>query len=81
MVFNDTIWSVHPSSINVHDKYVAVNGFDVSRDKQYIKIDGVASDNDDDEVCLQLLDVNLDYIFETLDIGNAMFGKNRKNQK
>ena len=74
MVFNDTIWSVHPSSINVHDKYVAVNGFDVSRDKQYIKIDGVASDNDDDEVCLQLLDVNLDYIFETLDIGNAMFG-------
>ena len=52
MVFNDTIWSVHPSSINVHDKYVAVNGFDVSRDKQYIKIDGVASDNDDDEVCV-----------------------------
>lgn len=74
MTFNDTVWEIHPSTIDIVDKCINVKNFEVSRDNQYVKIDGTASDNNDDKLCLQLLDMNLDYVFETLDIGSAMFG-------
>ncbi len=74
MVFNDTVWNVHPSTIDIVDKRIDIQNFEISRDNQYVKISGTASENPDDRICLQLLDMNLDYVFETLDIGNAMFG-------
>lgn len=76
LVFNDTAWTVSPAHIVVNNKNVTVSGFDAYRDNQYIKINGKASENPDDEICLQLLDVNLDYIFETLAINNVAFGGN-----
>ncbi len=76
LVFNDTVWEVQPSQINItHDK-ITIKDFKVGRSAQYIALDGVASKDSTDNVTLVLQDVNLDYIFETLDIGNAMFGGN-----
>jgi len=74
MVFNDTVWNVHPSTIDIVDNRIDIQNFEISRDNQYVKISGTASEHPDDKICLQLLDMNLDYVFETLDIGNAMFG-------
>ena len=74
MVFNDTVWEVRPSTIDIVDKRIDVQDFEISRDNQYIKINGTVSDNIEDKLCLQLLDMDLDYVFETLAIGNAMFG-------
>lgn len=76
LVFNDTAWTISPAHIVVNNKDITVSGFDAYRDNQYIKINGKASENPDDEICLQLLDVNLDYIFETLAINNVAFGGN-----
>ena len=76
LVFNDTTWTVSPAHIVVNDKNITVSGFDAYRDNQYIKINGKASANPDDQICLELLDVNLDYIFETLAINNVAFGGN-----
>ena len=75
LVFNDTAWTVNPAHIVVN-KDITVSGFDAYRDNQYIKINGKASANPDDQICLELLDVNLDYIFETLAINNVAFGGN-----
>lgn len=76
MVINDTTWTISPAKIyaDIASKHIDVSGIDVRRAGQYITVDGIVSDNPDDELCLQLLNVNLDYIFETLDIGAAMFG-------
>lgn len=76
LVFNDTAWTVNPAHIIINNKDITISGFDVYRDDQYIKLDGKVSDNPDDQLCLQLLDVNLDYVFETLAINNVMFGGN-----
>lgn len=76
LIFNDTVWNVNPAKINISGNEVTVSGFDVRRDNQFITINGKASPNPDDELKLQLLDVNLDYIFETLAINNVMFGGN-----
>ncbi len=74
MVFNDTVWNVQPSNIMIADKQINVRNFEVSRDNQFVKIWGTASENPEHQICLELLDMNLDYVFETLAIGNAMFG-------
>lgn len=75
-VVNDTIWTIHPATIVAQPKlkFYSVDNFDVSRDQQFIKINGIASSNPDDELCLQLRDIDLDYVFETLAIDAAMFG-------
>ena len=75
IVINDTVWRIRPSLIEVApDRHVYVRDFEVSRRNQFIKIDGEVSDNPDDHLCLDLQSIDLDYVFETLDIGAAMFG-------
>lgn len=74
IIINDTIWQINPAKINIADKNIEINNFDVTGNKQFIKINGVISDNPFDNLCLELLNIDLDYIFETLNIGNAMFG-------
>lgn len=75
-IVNDTIWTIHPATIVAQPKlkFYSVDNFDVSRDQQFIKINGIASSNPEDELCLQLRNIDLDYVFETLAIDAAMFG-------
>ncbi len=74
ITFNDTVWQMHPAKVKVVGKDVDVSGFKASCDKQFISIDGRVSKDVDDLLCVELNDINLDYIFETLAIDNVMFG-------
>lgn len=75
-VFNDTVWTIDPSTIAVHGKVIEVDLFRCWRDNQYITLNGKVSEEPTDTLTLSLNDVNLDYVFETLDIPTAMFGGN-----
>lgn len=74
LLFNDTAWTVHPAHIDVTKRRIAVDDVYITCDKQFIKINGVASEQVEDEVAVELNDINLDYVFETLAIDNVMFG-------
>ncbi len=74
LVFNGTPWQVDPSTVTVDNGVITVNGLCGHNNDQYIKINGVASKNPDDELCLDLNDVSLDYVFETLNINHVSFG-------
>lgn len=74
IMFNDTAWLVHPARVDVARKHISVNDIYVTCEKQYIKINGVASDVPEDEITVELSDINLDYVFETLAIDNVTFG-------
>ncbi|MCM1520593.1 MAG: translocation/assembly module TamB [Lachnoclostridium sp.] len=76
MIFNDTAWTVNPSEINIRPGLVSVNDFHAGREGQHIIIDGKASADSTDVIKLQLRDIDLDYVFETLNISNVMFGGN-----
>ncbi len=76
LVFNDTVWTVEPSVIDISGKRAEIHDFRVGRDRQFVTIEGAASANPADTITLTLEDVNLDYVFETLDISTAMFGGN-----
>ncbi len=74
VIVNDTIWDIKPAHISVHDKNIAVNRLEISRPTQHIQIDGCVSDNPSDTLHVDLRDVNLDYVFETLNIDYVTFG-------
>lgn len=76
LVFNDTVWTVEPAFITLEGKEITVEDFKVWRGDQYITMEGKASALPTDTITLDLQDVNLDYVFETLDISTAMFGGN-----
>lgn len=65
-VINDTAWVVQPASIDIAHNKIKVNDIDVGRSGQFIKIGGIVSDNPDDILTLELNDMSLDYVFETL---------------
>lgn len=74
IVVNDTVWNVNSGNVNIYDNVIDVNNIFGNCDKQFIKIDGKVSKDPDDVLAVTLNDINLDYIFETLNIDNVKFG-------
>lgn len=70
----DTIWNVRKSQIDICGDSIGIKGVRVDRDGQFVAIDGVASPSADSKINIELSDINIDYIFETLAIDNVMFG-------
>ena len=70
---NDTTWHITPARITFNDRRINVDGIHVYRDNQSIKANGVASANPDDVIKLQLNNIDLGYIFETLNINHVAF--------
>ncbi len=76
LVFNDTVWNVASSKVTVAGKDITVEDFNIGRPGQYVAIAGRSTSADSDSIAVTLRDVNLDYVFETLDISNVTFGGN-----
>ena len=74
LVFNDTIWQVDRGHVAIGDGVVSIDNMAGGRDDQYIRVNGQVSHDPDDELCVELNDVNLDYVFETLAIDHVDFG-------
>ncbi len=74
MTFNDSVWTVHPTVIEISPKLVTVDHWIIDHARQNVTIDGVASDDPADLLSLDINDIDLDYIFGTLNISNVMFG-------
>lgn len=74
LVFNDTVWNVKPSTIFYSNNNVDIEMFEVRCANQYIRINGRASNNPNDQMIVDLEDINLNYLFETLEISNVTFG-------
>ena len=74
LTFNDSTWTVNRATIDVAPGLVTIDGINAHRSGQFVKIDGKASHMPDDEIRIDLLGVNLDYIFESLGIDKVMLG-------
>lgn len=74
--FNDSTWTVNPAVIDVKPGRVTVDGIDVRRSGQYVTINGVASADTLDVIDIGVLNINLDYIFESLGLDKVLIGGN-----
>ncbi|MCM1522392.1 MAG: translocation/assembly module TamB [Muribaculaceae bacterium] len=75
LVFNDSTWHVYPSTISINPGLITVDNLGGGRKGQSLTINGVASADSLSRVVVDLDHIDLDYIFETLAISDAvMFG-------
>lgn len=70
--FGDEIWEIRPSSILYGKNLLAVRNFALDTGFQSINIDGSAGVSDLDVISVELNNIQLINIFETLEIDNAL---------
>ncbi|MDR2626452.1 MAG: translocation/assembly module TamB, partial [Dysgonamonadaceae bacterium] len=74
LTFSDTVWTVHQAGIRIMGKKIEINHLDVDHSDQFVKINGIISDNSADSLKVELNKVNLAYLFDALDIAGLDFG-------
>lgn len=74
LTFNDSTWTVNPATVTVMGKHIEVDGLNVHRSNQFVKIDGTVSESSLDLLTLDLKNFSLDYLFESLGIDKVMLG-------
>lgn len=74
IVINNETWRMSPATVRFSDKRLTVNNLSLNHGDQYLTIQGAASDSPDDELVATLQDIDLAYIFNTLNINYVTFG-------
>ncbi|MDE6272712.1 MAG: translocation/assembly module TamB domain-containing protein [Muribaculaceae bacterium] len=78
LYLNHAAWNVAEALLSYYPTpdgpRAEIKGFSVSHDNQFVTISGSASTSPDDEVLAILNEVDLDYIFDTLNINYVKFG-------
>ncbi|MDE5552296.1 MAG: hypothetical protein K2I91_03755, partial [Muribaculaceae bacterium] len=74
LYLNGAEWHVGRSYAEYYDKQLEIRDFNIAHENQHIAINGIASPSTDDMMVVDLSDINLDYIFDTLNINYVSFG-------
>lgn len=74
LAFNDSVWTIQRANVHYSDSIIAVENFDVRHAEQYINIAGKASPSPKDVLCIDIKNLSLDYIFQTLEINSVTIG-------
>ena len=73
-VINDSVWNIEPSLITIKDGSISVDKFFASQGDDYLLLDGTISKDPLDVMLLELKEVELSYIFNTVNIPVLQFG-------
>lgn len=76
LYLNGSLWEIGNSTITYNKNLLDVEGFSVRHDEQYVTINGSNAKDGSGIILLQLADINLDYLFDTLNIPHVNFGGN-----
>jgi len=74
ITFGETLWAIEPSDIRIMNNDITVNNFTLNAGNEKIHIDGRISDNPEDKLTVDLQNMELYEIFETLQINKALIG-------
>lgn len=67
-------WNIDKSRVIYSDNIINVEGIKIWHSDQFVEIDGIASAAPSDSLTIRLADIDLDYVFETLNINYVTFG-------
>lgn len=73
-VMNNARWHIGGGRIRYGGKHLEVEDFRVSHGSQFVAVEGVASQYPEDRLSVSLADIDLGYIFDTLNINYVTFG-------
>ena len=71
---NGADWEVSPASVSYSDKSLEVENLRIAHGAQFVDIGGKASDNPLDVITARLAGIDLEYIFDILNINHVDFG-------
>lgn len=75
IILKDSIWKLDPSLITIADGDINIDNFYLSKNDQYLRINGTASaKNPKETINLDLNDIELDYIFDIVNLPALQFG-------
>lgn len=74
IIVNDTVWHVQPGSFAAGKGWVRVDTIGANRAQQSIGISGQVAKDPEAQLKINLNDIDLDYVFETLNINHVQFG-------
>ena len=67
-------WNIDKGKVSYADNIIDVEGIKIWHDGQFVEIDGTASPLSSDTLAVKLAAIDLDYVFETLNINYVTFG-------
>jgi len=73
-VINDTTWTIQPSGITIQEGKIDINNFEISRENQFLQMNGIISQDPLDTLHLNLNKIELTYIFDMLNKPVLQFG-------
>ena len=74
IIINDSLWNVHPATVELYDKKIAINKFRIEQSGRHLEIDGIISKNTTDSIVVDLKDINLQYVFNIINFHAVEFG-------
>lgn len=74
LILNDSVWNVRSSSVTYEKKRIKVKQFELYHRNEFIKVDGYASDLNDDTLKIYFNSFSLDEIFRILPTSNFSLG-------
>lgn len=74
MIFNDSIWKIHPAEIHFDGNNIEVNHLWLAHEDQFVQINGIVSNNPEDQLVVNLKSIDLEYLFDILNIPALEFG-------
>lgn len=73
IMLNDTAWHVLPSDIVYSKKNIIFDNFAIEHNNQHIRINGLATENAEDSVILDLNDIDVSYILNLVNFHSVEF--------
>lgn len=73
MTIKNKTWDILPATITYADKNIHVDGFSIRHQKQFLKIDGTASEDKQDSIRVNMRDLDIDYILDLVNFDAVSF--------
>ncbi len=73
LIINDTVWTVHPASMNYHDGLIELDSVKIAKAEKYLTVQGRISKQSNDSIVADLHQINLAYIFDIVNFHTVEF--------
>lgn len=73
IIIEDSIWNLHPATVEIKGKHINVKDFLFEHDNQHIAAEGTLSQNPSDSLTVDLKDIDLSYIFDIVNFHTVEF--------
>ena len=73
ITINNADWQIKPCFMSYTDKHLDVSDFEINHQQQHLKVNGLATANNQDSLNVELQDIDIEYILSLVDFDAVSF--------